>query len=489
MKVKTLNSYGAEWDFGKAQRMDRYIKEHLKDGEGVDYSKVIEACGPLLKYPKVGGLLYELVLDIFSEKKDTARIKTTLKELTSRTLIYDFVLEMRNILSGTDLFGADILSVLMKICNIVLQAYNLGRLEGVISAKELVVVSDAIDPSELSLIFYLELNDRPQLKQRITNFESTYDTDVKRYRKYLRTRDHFDLVSQAEQLLDKDLVIVANNASSTMYYSYTNNLFNEVDDHFYPEYDLLQTAHWEREETVNPSSSVIMFFMVMLNNFFDKELLQTRKFYVREKGVKIVFDPAVNTISSIEVREVHNDNEYDEHYLNFFYTLDSGETRMFYLSMKDLSNAEMPLLYEKDAEVTMMILAWLGILDEFSINPQKMFEIIRKEEPKVTMSSCIVLAKGMNRWLKYCTEAMTSKNYYYETPTQWNYSVEVGSKTRSLGSGTSQRLVTVGRYTRKLPDGQKPSSDALALAKKFYIELKDGYTIVDEFERLHRIRS
>lgn len=44
------------------------------------------------------------------------------------------------------------------------------------------------------------------------------------------------------------------------------------------------------------------------------------------------------------------------------------------------------------------------------------------------------------------------------------------------------------RHTRRLLLGSHPSAKAVALAKKYYMKLEDGYTFVTQFERKQSIK-
>lgn len=482
MSSLALNTLGRDWDFTHTQCMEKFISTELEYCKGLEFDKAIEVSGQLLKYEKIGNHLYEIVVESFSPNSSSNRIKSILKDLVSQVYIYDFVIEMRNVISGMDNCGPDIMSALMKFAGLILKAYNVGRLEGVHSSTQEVLISQIVDPYDLSLIFLLEINNRPKLLSKIDNSSKykLYDTDKKRFKKYLYNKDVYKLGEQVKELDDERLIELANNSGTSSPYSYINNFYNEVDSYFFPDYDVLQCMHWEREETTKPKSTVLLFFNYLIKNLIEPDILRNRDFYIRDKGVRIVFDKPLDTVVSIELREVHLDNQFDEHYINFFYTLKTGETRMLTLSMKDIINVESLLLYEMDAQVTMMVLAWLGLLNTLKIKPGD----IKRTQSNVDMKSCVEVSKGLNEWIAFIVNGMKSGNYYYETPTQWNY-----NNINSVNKGkervaSSQRLIKVGRYTRRLPAGHNPSQEALALAKKYYIELKPGYTIVDEFERL-----
>lgn len=49
-------------------------------------------------------------------------------------------------------------------------------------------------------------------------------------------------------------------------------------------------------------------------------------------------------------------------------------------------------------------------------------------------------------------------------------------------------MVSVGRYTRRLPLDSHPSAKAVALADKYCMKLEDGYTFVEQFERKQSIK-
>ncbi|MFF2798220.1 hypothetical protein [Lysinibacillus xylanilyticus] len=487
IETKIINGLGTPWDFQHTQRMEKHIMAEHVVCRNMDMNLVIEISGLLLKYKKIGNYLYEILLDLFDNVNRVDRIKSNIKQLVGEVHIYDFVIEMRNVIGTSDIYGTNILSALMRLANLILQGYNVGRLEGVITAEEKVVVSNAMDPLDLSLLFLVDINRRRQLIKKIKDASKLYEGDAKKFTKYLRNKDFHGVIEQAKSLTDSQVIEIANNASASMPYSYASNLFNEIDKYFNPTFDVLQTASWEREQTGDPDSSVILYFKLLVDELFPKNFLKHRKFYVREKGVRIVFDKIVNGIACLELREVHVENEFDEHYINFFYTLESGETRMFHLCMKDISTAQRPLLYEKDAEVCLMVLAWLGLLSDFQVSTEDIKKIVGKTELESSEDGCAVLARNCNKWIEHAVFSMNKNNYHYETPTQWNYDISGTSTKVGERVYKGERLIKVSRYVRRLPAGQKASAEALALAKKFYMELEDGYTLIDEFHRWQRV--
>lgn len=484
METILFNGYGKEWDFAKGQRMEFYISRSLDRTVNSSFDDIIQICGKLLTYGGVGSKLYDLVLEVTSDNVNVPQTKNILVDITRKIKIYDFIIGARKILSGTDVFGSDVLSLLMRLIGLVVQSYNRGALLGVISRKQVVMLANTLDPFEVDLSIMLELTKRKELASKVVGLKPVYDTDRKRYNKYLRTVDTHLLSKQLEDLSDNDLVTISNNILVVVFYSYNNNLFNEVDDFFLPDYSFLQCAVWEREDTVNNKSVHLNMFSYVIEKLLEKDVLKTRDFYVRDKGVRIVFKDVFNGFKSIEVREYH-DIKTDEHYINIYYTIDTGDTRMLFISMSDISGVTIPVMFEKDADAIMIILKWLGILDTVTTNPLQVFSELNTDlKSKVSMDDAKEMSTLVNSWIANYVDNFKEDLYYYETPRQWNYT---GASSKGDSgfelSEKPKRIVKVGRYTRRLPVGQNVSAEARALANKYFIELKEGYTIVEEFER------
>lgn len=87
----------------------------------------------------------------------------------------------------------------------------------------------------------------------------------------------------------------------------------------------------------------------------------------------------------------------------------------------------------------------------------------------------------------------TEYDFDIVTPDYWKYK---GKQNKSKHSENSihketvglKQLYTIKPFIRKLNKGAKASDEALALAKRLHIKVEDGYTIVNEHERLYNIK-
>lgn len=488
MEVRIVdNITGEPWDFGMVQRMNFSITMEFGLRRWEDIESAISNSWEMLKYPLIGSKMYDLVIEFFEKKLNLDRVKKLLKDITENVGMYDFVIEARNMITKSD-YGASVMSKLMRIITLTIKAYNLGRLEGVHSESKSVLISNGLDPYDCQTMLTVEANKRPDIRRKVSSLPLIYGSDAKRFEKYLRTVDTFNIESQIHSLGDKELIDYVNSLHNANIYAYFCNLYIEHSEDFYPNYELMSSSMWERDD--NDSSGILGMSNFIFTTLLDYDVMLNRKFFVREKGVRIVFNEPLRNLQSIDVREYHSpdDSKYEEHYFTFFYTLTNGSNRMVYIDMTRLGSVSTPILYEMDAEVTLLMLAWLGLLDTAFLTEDKLSELFDANGVnEYDRKHLGTFTQDINRLIKEMIDSMNPENFTYYTPSQWNYDVFSSKSSDKLYIPEEPRkLVKVGRYTRRLPEGQTASLEAQALAKRFFIELKEGYTLVDEHEKVAR---
>lgn len=207
------------------------------------------------------------------------------------------------------------------------------------------------------------------------------------------------------------------------------------------------------------------------------DCLKRRRLFVREKGVVIRFAVPFDGIDRIFVKEIH-DGEY--HYLFVEYKFNDGYfKRDIVFDMLRIDNSYYQFLYEKDYTVLLGILIWLGLLPDL----QGAVKAIIQSEGALPE-----IAEVLNGMLSAIAKHFAEDNITYEEPVGWNYQC---NRKQSVESGerfvVAEKMVSVGRYTRRLPSGAHASEEAKNMAAKYCLELKDGYTFVDAFERKQAI--
>lgn len=215
------------------------------------------------------------------------------------------------------------------------------------------------------------------------------------------------------------------------------------------------------------------------------DLLKYRRVFIREKGVVINLDESFGDVSQIILQEWHNVDE-DKHWLRVVYLapVGGGTTDSAHGFTINMKNALMSGSFygSSDVSVFLAVLHWLGI--EFdSYLADDLF--IKNNKIVSDYSDGSILTSIHERAIT----AMHPDNLRYEEPVSWN--VTDGSSIREPNKTGVYfyEKKKVGRYTRRLPAGEQPSAAAIALAKKVFIELKPGYTLVDSFERNQRVKA
>lgn len=240
---------------------------------------------------------------------------------------------------------------------------------------------------------------------------------------------------------------------------------------------------WEREDFHNGKTKEENLVIFGILNNLPSNVLMHRNFYVRDQGVIIKFEiPVDPQIEFIHMREVHDDF-YD--FILISYKV--GEAiRTIPLFIENINSSLLFLLYELDLVVICLAITILGISDWVISNieelkaPSELSDGFSQNEYREEFNKVLV------KWVGVVKEHKP----YYEAPLGWNYETKTSQvlssgKMEYLGS----KIINVGRYTRKLPEGFQASEEAKMTAAKYKIILKPGYTFVEEFEKEIPIKS
>ena len=251
----------------------------------------------------------------------------------------------------------------------------------------------------------------------------------------------------------------------------TANLFmvNTIVDN-----NILQTLGWEREYVSKDSDNFATTMFAVLSNM-PKDIAMHRKFYIRDKGVTVRFINPMDSITSIHMTEVHNEDA-NLHYIAVHGKVEEA-TRSIYIPMDNFSHVTFPLLYEKDYVLILHVLYVLGLLPVI-------IQKITSKDFKFPKEFDSEIAEVYIQTIKNMSEQFNNLEYVFEEPYWWNYDTNSQNKTNSVSKGARvEKRVSVGRYVRALPEGQKASEEAKSLAKKYRLILEPGYTLVDDFEK------
>ena len=220
---------------------------------------------------------------------------------------------------------------------------------------------------------------------------------------------------------------------------------------------------WIREDTTE--DICILTGRCIFNSLDESDIFKHRQKLYREKGTKIKLDTNYDYINFIELHEVHRD---DEHLMVIEYETDEAR-RIFGFDLRRPETLASGVMYQVDCSVVMFVMWLLGLWDEM----------------KEAVENTPMPDKDAKRRVKYMLEYIDSyesvvepTKFHFEDPVSWNYKASLTSGS----SGKSKQYRKVNAYVRRLPDGQKASGDRGLLAEKYCLELKDGYTLVDEYE-------
>lgn len=261
-------------------------------------------------------------------------------------------------------------------------------------------------------------------------------------------------------------------------------------DNIYRPYDPFEGAFWVREDFSKDQLLAKVYSYLMGTAFEQENLFKYRERLLREAGVQISFtktedDP--EDLQCMNVREIHNFRT-DEHYLVAFGTYVCGITRQIVIDLDNPVLADTLLLYEADYMLFITIMVWLGLKD-------KLTQHLDDETPKIQITKeqkqhLNAIYVGL---FEDTQEQLTESGLRYEDPVSWNYTgTHKYFKTQSTASAHSPEFEyvvrSIGAYVRRLPEGYSASEEKLQLAKKYLIELKDGYTLVEGFLRRQRVK-
>lgn len=354
---------------------------------------------------------------------------------------------------------------------------------GIMSDDDVTVVTDEFDVLTIELIMVLMLRDKKNLTLKPSYRMS--DKRAQKFWKYLTKRDVYGVIKYLRSMTENELLSYMTKFRSICKYAYTSNIFNEISQDFTYHNNMVSYAHWGREETVRPKSDVLRVYSSIFDDrFVSSDFLKFRNIYVREKGVRICFKKPVDGIESISLREYHTDTPFEEHLLLVHYE-GEGISRFLPIDLTDYNHSYMGVMFEKDTLVLLLVYAWLGVLDRVNPTAEHMYSFF----PDSRREAWDYLISSFENVRTLCYNVVSPDNIYYESPSHWNYkdSSRMNFKTDEEPVYANENR-KIGRYTRALPIGQKPSPEAVRLAKRYFIELEEGKTLVDSFVRSQRIR-
>lgn len=484
------NGKGRPWDTNHRCLMEFQCNLLYEPWFEEDYADIITMASVILEYGDIGNKIYDMMIICTTGSGNFEGVLLTLLENFTKTIdVYDFVKVTRSILINSRFTETSAISSLMIITSMIMESYNIGEIIGVSSEYKKVAVVDDISILQLEVYTIVMLNILAGKKLQPGLRLSPKKLD--RLKRYIGKKDKRGVTGEIRSAAFGDLTTLFDNSHSSSKYAYVSNLYNEISDSYLVENGLVQCMNWEREDFGLSSTSELIrqYKFLITSDFVDSDILKKRVLYVRDKGVVIRFKESADEIESISLREFHSLEPYEEHLLLVAYTVAGGITRLVPV---DLTNTQKTLTfsqYEKDLSALLMIFNWLGVLDKIDISMGRLRSYdwkgnsVREEDLASLQESFIHLFTTYDNY-------MQEENISYEVPYQWNYDSPSSNRSREKSRGMYvDEIKRIGRYTRRLPRGQKASLEAQSLAKSVFIELEEGTTLVDEFERKQRVRK
>ena len=300
------------------------------------------------------------------------------------------------------------------------------------------------------------------------NYYPVRQKDVRAVRNVLSILNSEGFVEDLVKTMKENVkVIDFNTIMTASVYSAIENLFNpgmqaNVCLHFLS----IERENRLEESIINGAVNVIV-------QGTGVDVLKYRKLFVREEGVILHFQKPFDKITEVALREVHREGL---HYIIVRYCLRGQCYRDLVLNIEDLETSFMTFMYEIDFSLTLGLLCWLGLKER----------MIAGLERVALLSGEDVLKAEIATMIERISTYFEDENLYYSEPIWWNYD-QVKSKFTPRTIELT-KIINVGTYSRRLPQGQQASENARTLARKYCMILEPGYTLVERFKRRQRIR-
>lgn len=480
MKLVKLDGFGKPWEGTFKGLMEYYAKSIDMRFQEQDILRILDRSSCMLSYGDIGNRLYDIMAVYASrDGHDVTRLIEVVQKFVASVSVYDFVRVARAI-AFEDRLNGNVAEMTFKIiCSLIVTGYDFGRLVGVDSKEKKVIFSEEWGPCEAEAYSIMLLQKSGEVN--IPHGKVAEKKSV-RYLKYLSSRDTAKISVLMKSLKKDTLISWANKCHNFMKMSYFLSFYNEIEKDYHVVNDFLVGLVPGSEDVYPKDVGTMQSYRdLFMMGLVDKDILKKRDVYVREKGIRMILNFSLESIGSLCLREFHSEEPFEEHLLLLTYITRQGFSRIVPLDMTSIKKFMTPVLFDQDVIAAMFIYSWLGIARNISLDPDKIAEVFPEDTDQYSN-----LFSGM---LEVLSKPITSDALTYEVPYQWNY----GTQTQSTGKGSRDSVYPnttrkIGRYSRKLPTGQKASEEAKALAKRVFFELEEGKTFVDEFERTQKVR-
>ena len=443
--------------------------------------------------------LYTSVAVAMNSKSDMRHeeVFCLISNFTMQVNEWDYVCFIRYLILNGKCLGAGMITYTLSLNNLVLDFYKRGAIacvdneRGVVYRDSFFDSSIVVSPLDAALItMWASETCGFKSKVRVKRYDLS-TKDLERVVGLFKCAYGSEFEGVLEELKTLDLTPIVMSSSSCINVTQIASLYDVNCDRSH----LYDTWQWEREDFLNGTSSYAQAVdMTMVAVVDCDKLLQHRKYYVRDKGVEVVFTKTMDDISSLHVKEVHHFGTIEGHYLMVAATTTKGVVRKIVLNLDNFEESTKLFLYEVDYTIMLLVLSWLGLLESVKDSVKSMsLQAFKKHYTKnkdVTESDLELLVTVAAEILSSVEEFTAEDNIRYVEPYNWNYDLKAstGNKVSVNDTGFIKKMVSVGRHTRELPEGWNASVEAKDLAKKYRIELDEGKTLVDDFTRNQKMK-
>lgn len=496
--LKKVKEVKIEWSLSKRAMMEVSIKSTLFSVTKYKLTTIIENSAFLLTRGSVESKIYDiLVAGSVTGEKEVLYMTDLIFNFCKTVPPYEFVVTVQRCYLEKPKSSAEFNTIFIQICNLIFSGYNCGYLIGISPQDEsLLVEPDMLCPAEF--ITCLQIYG----SEKFGSLTAVHDRNVK--------VQEFSLSNKQKERLDKKLTISAlkivysqlNSASRNEFMSLLNNCIASMDVIFFTNYfnylpegispftaSTYQLANWQREKHPEKSLAIDLYTGITDLTFGHDDLLKHRNIYLQEKGIIINFKNKFDGVEKVYLREYHDDQA---HLLYVGYTIDRVYRHLF-VDMTSLDKSYVGILFETDATVMIAVMLFLGLKPYLVKEKKDYLELFKKRNPDAFSYELHEYAAWYRRTARSILDSLEKyvqeDNIYFEVPEHWNYTANPKEVKNPWEGAYLIKDRKIGRYSRRLPAGQKASSEAKALAAKVFMDLGEDKTIVDEFVRKVKMKG
>lgn len=475
-------------------KIESFVNSNPALFKAVNYSTVASL---LTIGTKTAGLMYDYGVEIAERVLAKKPVEQQVLQLVSKIDLYDFLITYRKIAgSNPNAPSSEFYTYYLILFSLVLDIKVGMNVIGFNSGTGEVFVDDEYPtPTEVMILLSCDLG-----------FSNMFSTSPKKLVDYIKMKYGDDVIekvilratkitllnllnTQAIREIEKRVLM---NVAQAGVIVEASMLFNDK----YTPQSYLDAMNWERESmTGNNANFCLMMLATMGDIFRENNIFKERQKLLNEEGIVLELPNEIDNITHVKVSEIHEE-ESEEHYLVITYW-NEGAARTIPISLTEPDAISCLALYEVDLTMIELVMYWLGVLepltefvdempfdkwkDVFNANrPCSDDDLHYMQEFVVETFRCVPFEQLLN-------------GVKYLRPQHWNYSGTTKFNKKKEKKVESDdyfyELRKIGAHVRKLQNGQHASPEKEDAARRYMLELKPGYTLVDGYTRKQRVKA